>query len=369
MSRRNLPNSLADVRRVLFALVSVAVLIPASVAAATTVGDAPSGRVAVVGDGGLYVIGAHSGVRREAAVFVQSAPAWSPAGRALAYVGDGALRVAALGSGRDRVLLRTRGRFSAGPDWSPGGSRLAFALEGATDDVAELVVVGSDGRHVRVLDRQAVAHQVPQWSPDGRTLAYLKHSDAGAALWVARWDGSRRRLLRRDALDCPESLSWSPDGKSIAFIGRAGATGNGAAVVVTDADGSHARVVAAASAASEEGLLGNVSWSPRGRIAFIRWAADPDEGDSLYVAGSEGGAERLLVRAPYIDEAAWSPDGRWLAYLTEDPASASGLPFSVWIVRADGSGKRLLARLNEHSNGLTWGWSPRLRVRKVAATA
>jgi Tol biopolymer transport system component len=266
MSRPDLPKSLADVRRVLFALVWVAVLVPTGMAAANTVRDAPSRRVAVVGDGGLYLIGTRSGAKREAAVFVQSAPAWSPDGRALAYVGDGALRVGALASGRDRVVLRTRGRFSAGPDWSPGGLRLALALEGATDDLAELVVVGSDGRHVRVLDRQAAAHQVPQWSPDGRTLAYLKHSGAGAAIWVARWDGSRRRLLRRDVLDCPDSLSWSPDGKGIAFVGHAGATGNGV-VVVTNADGTRARVVAAASTASEEGLLGNVSWSPIGKIA------------------------------------------------------------------------------------------------------
>jgi Tol biopolymer transport system component len=182
----------------------------------------------------------------------------------------------------------------------------------------------------------------------------LKHSGAGAAIWVVRGDGSGRRLLRRDALDYPDSLSWSPDGRSIAFVARAGATGNGAALVVADANGSHARVVAAASPAPEEELVGNVHWSPVGRIAFISWAADPRDGDSIYVAGRQGDA-RLLIRARYIDEAAWSPGGRWLAYLTEDPESASGLPFSVWIVRADGSGKRLVARLNEQSNGLTWG--------------
>ena len=50
----------------------------------------------------------------------------------------------------------------------------------------------------------------PRWSPDGRSIAYLK----AGYLWVMRADGSGQRRLSSRAAAGP---SWSPDGKSIAF--------------------------------------------------------------------------------------------------------------------------------------------------------
>jgi dipeptidyl aminopeptidase/acylaminoacyl peptidase len=108
--------------------------------------------------------------------------------------------------------------------------------------------------------------------------------------------------------------------------------------MVAAAEGKQLRTVAAVSGGPDQATVGNVRWSPTGtRIAFLRWGQDAGTDDELCVVDPSRGGERVLVRASSLDDVAWSPDGRWLAYLTENPSKPSGLPFSLWIVRADGA--------------------------------
>lgn len=317
----------------------------------------PAGRIAVEGDGDVVVVNARSGRKRQVAVMVESAPAWSPDGRTLAYAGDGALRTVAPASGHERSIARLGGRFTVGASWSPGGTRLAFAVHGAYSDTARLTVVGRDGGGRRTVDPTAESYQVPQWSPTGRSIAYLRNApDGNSAIWVVSPDGGGPRLLRRGVLDYPDSLSWSPGGARIAFVGRPDGVATGTALMVVAANGRQLRTLTAVSGDPDQATVGNVRWSPTGtRIAFLRWGQDAARDDALCVVDPEGGSERVLVRASSLDDVAWSPDGRWLAYLRENAARPSGLPFSIWIVRADGSGVRLLARLHERSGALVWG--------------
>lgn len=323
--------------------------------------EGPTGWIAVEGDGDIVVVDARNGRKRQVAVFVQSAPAWSPNGRELAYVADGALRAKTMRSAWERPITGLGGGFSVGPSWSPSGGRLAFTLHGAFDDEARLVIVSPNGRKRHTLDRTAASYQWPSWSPDGRRIAYLRHSaDGASSVWIVRPDGGGRRLLRRGAFDYPDSLSWSPDGGRIAFIGGGGGGAVAPALNVLMANGTQPRAVAAVTGVPDQPTVGSVRWSPTGRwIAFLRWGQDDHTGDALCIVDPRTRRERVLAQAPYLDDVTWSPDGRWLAYLTENPATPSGLPFSIWVVRADGSGNQRLARLNERSDGLAWGRSTR----------
>jgi dipeptidyl aminopeptidase/acylaminoacyl peptidase len=307
----------------------------------------PKGRIAVEGNGYLSVINAGTGARREVAWIVESAPAWSSDGRALGYVADGALRWTSFPSGRQRVITGVGSKFSMGPSWSPRGGRLVFTLHGALAGTARLVVVGPDGRHRHVVDRSASSYQIPEWSPTGREIAYFRDSGDDSAIWTVHPDGRGRRVLRRGVLDYPGSLSWSPDGRRIAFVGRPGASGAGVAVLVANANGTRPRAVASVTTEFDEASIGSVRWSPAGgRIAFLRWVPDGVSDTSLCITDRRG-VERVLIRDRFIDDLAWSPDGRWLAYLTEDPNT-------VWVVRADGSGRRRVSRLSEENEALAW---------------
>jgi Tol biopolymer transport system component len=88
-------------------------------------------------------------------------------------------------------------------------------------------------------------------------------------------------------------------------------------------------------------------WSPDGgRIAYFSRGEGSKE---VYVVNADGGGRRLLTRdARYPATPAWSPDGRQIAF-----EGGPGGPVSVYGVNADGSGQRRLAR-----NGQAPAWSP-----------
>ena len=305
----------------------------------------PGDSIAVATGGELRVFDARTGTSRQVAVFVESEAAWSPDRRALAYVADGTLRTSQVATGRERTVMRLHGRFSIGPSWSRRGRRLAVTLHGALSDAGALVVVGSDGRHRRVVDHAAASYQVPQWSPDGRKLAYLRGGSNGSEIWLATSRGGAR-VLERNVLDYPESLAWSPDGRRVAFVGSPTARASDVAVLVASASGSHRRAVSSVAPRREEPTVGSVKWSPTGaRIAFLRWGTD---GDASLCVAQLGGGERALVPAAPIADFAWSPDGRSVAYATEDPGV-------LWILRVDGSKRRKVGRLTGELDGIAWG--------------
>src|SRR5262249_24431295 len=151
----------------------------------------------------------------------------------------------------------------------------------------------------------------------------------------------------------------SPEGGRIAFVGLVGSRETGAALVVASANGARSRAVAGIAGDPDQASVGNVRWSPTGgRIAFLRWGQDAETDDALSVIDLRTDRERVISRAGSMDDVAWSPDGRWLAYLAENPARPSGVPFSIWLVRADGSAKHRIARLYERCDALAWGRAP-----------
>jgi dipeptidyl aminopeptidase/acylaminoacyl peptidase len=124
---------------------------------------------------------------------------------------------------------------------SPDGNEVAFVLTRA-DPAANrhcrgLVVVPIGGGPARMIDaggdfiplRTFVrglsvevglpALNVPLWSPDGRSIAYLKRAGDVTQAWIAQADGSSSRQVTRVAADV-ESLWWAADGRRLLFASR-----------------------------------------------------------------------------------------------------------------------------------------------------
>src|SRR5258706_544532 len=112
--------------------------------------------------------------------------------------------------------------WAADPQISPDGARVAFTrvhVDAEADEYrSALWVISSDGGAARALTFGPFDSQ-PRWSPDGRTLAFVRKKDAKAPpqLWVLAREGGEARE-RTSLAKGAASPAWSPDGKRLAFL-------------------------------------------------------------------------------------------------------------------------------------------------------
>jgi Tol biopolymer transport system component len=160
--------------------------------------------------------------------------------------------------GSGRRLLRTGTASAYWPSWSPDGTQIAFSTRRAPVVHAgrtksgrpwrwiwsAIYTVGLDGSHRRLMTPRGAA---PDWSPDGKTLAYWAPGCRGP-----RNETGRTRLVTPDGQDVtPHSsagrcggigpanhpiAAWSPDGRWLAVL-------TWERVYVMDVDGSHVTAV------------------------------------------------------------------------------------------------------------------------------
>jgi Tol biopolymer transport system component len=96
------------------------------------------------------------------------------------------------------------------------------------------------------------------------------------------------------------------------------------------------------------------AWSPDGRKILYVSRGERNTWD-LYVINVDGSGQRMLTSVSSAS-AAWSPDGRKIAFQGPRPAPDASHPrptSGLWVINADGSGKRRLAPKGEDP-----AWSP-----------
>jgi dipeptidyl aminopeptidase/acylaminoacyl peptidase len=179
-----------------------------------------------------------------------------------------------------------------------------------------------------VFDLQWAAN--PEVSPDGRTVAYVrmgydvKTDRPHGSVWLVGVDGKNERPLTSAASS--GSPRWSPDGSRIAYIARA-ADGSAQLFMYWTASGISAPI--SNFTESPSGL----AWSPDGRwLAFIM--AVPQERKSLKVELPETPKNAKWADPPkFIDRMVFRADGE--GYL---PSTFNQL----FVVSADGGAARQL---------------------------
>ncbi len=101
------------------------------------------------------------------------------------------------------------------PEFSPDGRRVAFASTRSGD--AEIWVSDPDGSNaVQLTSMGALETQCPHWSPDGQSIAFSSNPEGEFDIYVVPAAGGKpRRLTSHPAIDI--ATSFSRDGKWIYF--------------------------------------------------------------------------------------------------------------------------------------------------------
>jgi TolB protein len=147
-----------------------------------------------------------------------SHPTWSPDGTRVAFgawvLGHGGgdpsvWAVNADGTGLALLPLGAAGQlYLWSPAWSPAGRSVAFSCSAARFSTLDICLVPTGGGTPTVLAR-AGEDRSPTWSPNGRELAFVRSVDgSGDALIVVGVDGSAPRVLT--TAPAIHGISWGP---------------------------------------------------------------------------------------------------------------------------------------------------------------
>ena len=151
-------------------------------------------------------------------------------------------------------------------------------------------------------------------SPDGRRLAVDMVGPRSTDLWIKELPAGPFSRLTFDGLENTRP-SWMPDGQSVLYIRNDGSgTTNTTQVWKKKADGSAPAesVFATNRSIAEAQVSGNGEW--------LIYRVNSDSGGDIYGLRPGGdGTPVPLVAGPYSESnPALSPDGRWLAYVSNE---------------------------------------------------
>lgn len=131
----------------------------------------------------------------------------------------------------------TEGEFSVQtPNWSPDGQWIAYAASkaGAQESIftdisydreSDLFVISSAGGAPRKLTANPGPDANPQWSPDGKWIAYAANTDSWASktdIMLIGPDGGPPKNLTSGFLESAGGVNWAGDGQTLYFTSGVG---------------------------------------------------------------------------------------------------------------------------------------------------
>ena len=163
-------------------------------------------------------------------------------------------------------------------DLAPDGKRIVLSVHG------EIFTAPTDEGELRQLTEGASRDLDVQYSPDGKSIAFISDQSGREEIYLIAADGAgpARKVTDLDSLKT--SLAWSPDSKSLAFVT------SDRKLITIGSDGKNVKELGS----SNHGPIGNPAWSPDGKlIAYAK--ADVTRASDIYLIPSSGGEEKKIT--------------------------------------------------------------------------
>jgi Tol biopolymer transport system component len=168
------------------------------------------------------------------------------------------------------------------PRLSPDGQRVAV---GITEQETQVWLYDLSRETPTRLTFEGNLNTTPTWTPDGKRIVYQSNKEGPLNLFwqLADGGGGLERLTTSDYLQAP--MSWSPDGQLLSFIEVSPTTG---------------------------------------RDIWVLRMGDPSTSSGQVPSAGSGQVRKAqpFLQTPFNEGAGWfSPDGRWLAYISDETGS------------------------------------------------
>lgn len=281
-------------------------------------------------------------------------PAWSPDGRRLAFVRlDGArceIFVRSLDAASEQriagCLNATEPRLAWITDDSLVVSSIVDAPHGPSR-LERLTLATGATAAITTAPPGTIGDHSPAVSPDGRSIAFIRHSSGGASdVFVVPSQGGAARRVTFDEADLT-GVDWSARGRALVFSSdRAG----GYSLWRVGVEGGDPQLVAGGAAR----LKHPVAARAVDRVAYESWNYEIN----LWEIGL--GAGTAPARPVVSTSELWnlypqlSPDGAMLAYVSTQSGT-----HELWLAAADGSARRQVTDFGSDARALARGTSVR----------
>jgi dipeptidyl aminopeptidase/acylaminoacyl peptidase len=228
----------------------------------------------------------------------------------------------------------------------------------------------------------------PQWSPDGKQIAFLSTRGEKTQVYLIPVDGGEARALTALEQGVGGGPAWSPDGKNIAFtagpaqeppdsktpyrvtrhIYRFDAMGYLDNVVqdiyVIPAEGGELRQLT-----QDDCQNAMPMWSPDGQEILFMTMMFPDSHrvyPALKVVNLDGEVRELVKDWGYAHSAAWTPDGKRVVFVGNPSGLPIGTQDNLWVI--DRQGGEPKCRTADFTFSVAGGLQPDMPVTKVIPT-
>ena len=222
------------------------------------------------------------------------------------------------------------------PDWSPDGKRLAYTSLG--DDGTRVHILDLDSGQDRELPPTPGLNTAPSWAPDGERLALVLSKDGNAEIYVLHLESElSQRITQHPAIDTEPF--WSKDGKHILFT--------------SDRSGGPQIYKIPVRGGTPKRLTFNGNYNAQGDLS-------PDEKHLVMIHGGKAGFHvalqnqsgdlRILTTSHLNSAVAFAPGGELLICAGREKGAAH-----LSLVSLDGRVQRRLITLQGKISDPDWG--------------
>ncbi|HEY7535543.1 MAG TPA: Tol-Pal system beta propeller repeat protein TolB [Thermodesulfobacteriota bacterium] len=227
--------------------------------------------------------------------------------------------------GYNAKRLTSHSSIILSPDCSSDGTRVVFNSDKVWSQDIYVLTLAPRVEEKRIT-RSLKLEQSPEWSPDGRRIAYSANGD----IYVANADGNGAvNLTGHPSIDV--SPTWSPDGSQIAFVSdRAGSP----QIYIMSSNGGNPRKITSGGYNTDPAWSSNISVN---RISFVR--VEGSEAN-IYTVNPDGSdLQKLTGGSRRNENPSWSPDGHYIAFSSTRTGAKN-----IYIMYLNGENQRPLTK-------------------------